>query len=569
MKILKILYKLFLVLTMVAFVSCKDQLTELNVDPTGVDPETVQPNLMITTVITQFSTDYLKGGYDGWSAGVMQYVQKSGWGSGLNKYDWNSEADWDAYYGYLSNAQHLLERSEEEELEFHQGLAKIFRALNFAYIADWWGDAPYTEALNAPDGKQEDLFPVFDSQETIYRGIIDELKEANTLLSKPVGEYDGIDPDTDVIYGGDPAKWQKLANSLMLRYYLRVSTKLEGYAIKGIEDILGDPVTYPIFTSSDDDATMGYIGTFEGDAWPNAIAFDANESNFNRVQLCAGLRDVLLDFNDPRLAVWFNKVRTPIKVSTAFVPAGDTIVDGVRYLHPDTMVVKDQVVYNKGTWAADVLAGKVIIDTLDYVGIPIGVSKGDPRGYNLNPSPIQGGSNVQVSALADMYKDSKGDMLLARLMSYAEVCFILAEAAQKGMSVVEPQQTWYEKGIEASFITWKVDDDYAAYIAGAGVAYDGSLEQIMVQKWIANWTNSVEAHSDWRRTAFPVLTIAPIGRRDAMPLRVQYGGREKSRNNANYNAAILNLEQTPFTANDGNDSAWSKFWLLQGTGKPY
>ena len=39
-----------------------------------------------------------------------------------------------------------------------------------------------------------------------------------------------------------------------------------------------------------------------------------------------------------------------------------------------------------------------------------------------------------------MYKESKGDMLLARLISYSEVCFILAEAAQKGWSVGGTQQ---------------------------------------------------------------------------------------------------------------------------------
>ena len=52
MKLIMKLYKLFLVLTVVAFASCEDQLTELNVNPLGVDPETVNPNLMLATVIS-------------------------------------------------------------------------------------------------------------------------------------------------------------------------------------------------------------------------------------------------------------------------------------------------------------------------------------------------------------------------------------------------------------------------------------------------------------------------------------------------------------------------------------
>jgi len=567
MKLLKILNRVFLVLAVVGFVSC-DDLTELNVNPNGVDPETVQPNLMVPTVISNTAMPYLSMSYDGDVAGVMQYVQKSGWGSGLNKFDWTGERGWAGPFGNLRNTKHLYERSVEEGMEFQQGIAIVLRAFNYGYIVDSWGEAPYTAALNGAEGEQEDLFPVFDSQETVYRGIIEELETANTLLSKSAGAYTGIDPNSDILYGGDPAKWRMMANSLMLRYYMRVSTKLPSYAQEGIEAIMSDPGTYPIFTSGDDDATLGYIGSSSADAWPNAIAFDASESNFNRVQLCAGFRDVLLDLNDPRIAVWFNKVVVPIKVSTAYAPEADIVVDGIRYLHPDSMVVKDWVVYNQDTWPADIEDGKVLVDTLDYAGMPIASSTGDGSGWNLNPNVIQGGSNVHNSALADMYKEASGDMLQARLISYTEVCFILAEAAQKGWSVGS-QQGWYEDGVEASFNTWDVGDDAAGYLTETGVAYDGSLEQIMVQKWIANWSVAHESWCDWRRTGYPDLTIGPIATRDAMPLRFLYGNDEKNRNNTNYLNSISGLEETDFTAQDGEDSSWSKFWLIQGTGIPY
>ncbi len=91
----------------------------------------------------------------------------------------------------------------------------------------------------------------------------------------------------------------------------------------------------------------------------------------------------------------------------------------------------------------------------------------------------------------------------------------------------------------------------------------------MEQKWIANWTVAHEAWCDWRRTGLPQLTVGKKGVREAMPLRFQYGASEKDRNNVNYDAAIQNLEETDYTATDGEDSAWSKFWLLQGTNKPY
>jgi hypothetical protein len=291
-------------------------------------------------------------------------------------------------------------------------------------------------------------------------------------------------------------------------------------------------------------------------------------SNFDRIQLCAGFRDVLVKNNDPRIDVWFNKVKTRIVISTLY-PENDIVKGNVRYLRPDYVTSKNMVVYNPATWVNDIKAGKTLIDTMEYVGMPIASSTGDGSNYNLNPNPIQGGPNVHNSALDDIYKAAKGDKLKARLISYAEVCFILAEAADKGWSVGGSEKDWYEKGVKASFDTWGVGSSYAAYIAQPGVAHTGTLEQIMTQKWIANWTVAHEAWCDWRRTGYPVLTVGPKGVRDAIPLRIEYGGLEKGRNNANYLVAKEGLQETPYTATDGKDSAWSKFWLLQGTNKPY
>ena len=559
MKLMKLHFKIFLILATIVFASCQD-LTELNVNPNGVDPTTVNPNLLVTTVIV--STAQGNVSYDNGPAGVMNYVQKSGWGSELNQYDWIAEKSWSFYYSNLRNIKQLYDRAGEEGMEFQQGLALVLRAHNFAGITDWWGDAPYTAAVNAPAGGQEDLFPVFDSQEIIYKGIIEDLKKANTLLSKPLDAYTGISQSNDVIYGGDPAKWRKMANSLMLRYYMRVSTKLPEYAKAGIEEIVKNPGTYPIFTSNDDDASMSFIGSSAADSWPANTTYDNSQSNFSRIQLCAGFRDVLVGTNDPRLPVWFNKVKVKITISDKYAPENDKVVDGVRYLTPSYVQSQGYVVYNRNTWQAAATEGKTIIDTMDYVGIPIAVVAYEPYNYNLNPKPTQGGYNDHVSAVADKYKAAKGEYLKARIISYSEVCFILAEAAKKGWSVGS-QQTWYEKGIQASLDTWGVGGSYSTYIKNSGVAYNGTLEQIMTQKWIAAWTNANESYCDWRRTGLPALQVGPRGKRNAMPLRARYDANEKNRNGANYQAAVSKLVQTPYTAQDGNDSAWSKMWLLQ------
>lgn len=557
---MKTLYKIIFVISVIVLVSCEDNLTELNVNPNGVDASTVNPNLLVPTIISNTAQPYLEFNYNGGAAGIMQYIQKSGWSGETNKYDWDSEKSWSTWYANLRNSNHLLTRAEEEGMEFQQGVAIVMRAFNFGYIADSWGDAPYENALNADNGEQEDLFPVFDSQETLYKGIIEELKNANSLLSKDLSEYSGVNSDADLLYAGSPENWQKLANSLMLRYYMRISDKLPSYAKEGIEEIVANPSEYPIFTSNDDDAAMDFPGTSSSDSWPASTEYDASESGFNRIQLCAGFRDVLVDLDDPRLPVWFNKVDIQIKVSTDVEE--DEVIDGVRYLNPTYMENNNMVIYNKDTWVDDAEADKVLIDTMEYVGLPIASQKGEGYTYNLNPNPIQGGSNVHNSALSDMYKEAAGDLLKAKLITYPEVCFILAEAAQKGWSVGS-QQDWYEEGIQASLQNWEIGDSFDSYIAGGEVAYNGSLEQIITQKWIANWTVAHESWCDWRRTGYPDLTVGTKGVREAMPLRFQYGSDEKDSNSDNYYDAIENLVETGYTATDGKDSAWSKFWLLQ------
>ena len=563
---MKTLIKIILILAVVSFYSCEEELTELNVNPNGVDPDIVNPNLVLSTIISNTADDYNNRNHGGHFSGVMQYIQKSGWAGSENYFDWVGTQGWGGWYRNLRNANHMYSRAEEMGMEFQMGAALVLRAFNYGYITDTWGDAPYTNALKAIEGEQDYYFPVFDTQETIYRGIINELREANTLLSKSRGEYQGISPSSDLLYGGDPAKWRKLANSLMLRYYMRVSEKLPDFARSGIEEIVGNPATYPIFTSPADDASMAYGGTSLDDAWPWNREFDDTGRGYERVQLAAGLRDVLMGYNDPRLGVWFNPVRIPIKVSEEH--PGDNIIDGVRHIHPDHLEANNLRVYHPDTWVADRDAGFDLVDTNRFVGAPLAFARSDASTYNLNPSPIQGGANVHMSALADMYQAGSGPMLLARMISYAEVCFILAEAARKGWNVGS-QPVWYEKGIAASFDTWGISDQLSAYINEPGVAYDGSLGQIIEQKWIAAWTIAHEAWCDWRRTGYPELTFGNFGMRLEMPIRFVYDPNEGSRNLRNYQDAVSRLQTTPFTAQDGDDSAWSRIWLIQGTGKPY
>jgi hypothetical protein len=421
----------------------------------------------------------------------------------------------------------------------------------FGMITDLWGDAPYTEALLAEEGP--DYFkPAYDDQIDIYTGILDDLETANTLLSKNQGSYSNINSTQDLIYGGDVTQWRKFANSLALRYYMRLSVKEPGIAQAGINRITSDPVKYPLILSEIDDANISYIGYSPSDSWPSNTVFDTSPSgSYMRVKLCATLVQTLKDLNDPRLGVWANKIEIPLVLVAG--TSIDEIVDGERHISQD---VVDEY---EATWGVG-----VDFDP-EYVGIPPSVFAA-PQ-YNLNPNLEQGVYNPHASQLNDIYKETSGPLLLMRIMSAAEVHFILAEAALNGWAPGSPEDH-YASGIQQSMIAWGVGDQFDDYITGA--PYSG-LESIIEQKWIASWTAAAEAWFDYRRTGLPDLQTGESAKREVLPIRFYYHfDHEISLNTENAEAAIEKLEATEYQGNDvSKNSAWSRMWLLQNTANPW
>ncbi len=541
-----------IILFVLVFVSCMN-LEEVNVNPNGVDPSKASPNLLISTIITTTGQTVLGLGF-GDLAGTMQHTQKDGWGSSHDGYDWSNQ-DWSGFYGILRNAQEVYNKSKASGLEFHQGVALIFKAYNFGMIADLWGDAPYSKALMG-EYSGDNFKPAFDTQREIYIGILASLDSANTLLSKNQDAYKEINVTQDVLYKGNVAKWRKFANSLAVRYYMRISAKEPALAKAGIEKIAGNPTQYPLILDQADDATFGFIGNSNNDSWPNNTTFDVSESNYRRLKMCSTLLLYLKASGDPRLGVWANKIDIPIKVDPTKANGYDKIENGVRIIAQN---VEDTYFKNFGFR---------IDQDPEYVGLPPAWSI-LPQAYNLCPDLNQAPHNPHVSHINSMYKNASGPLQLARLLSAAEIRFDLAEAALNGWSVGGTAADHYKAGVKASMDAWGVGKDYSAQILKPGVAYAGTLKQIIEQKWVASWTAAAESWFDYRRTGYPVLKAGVASKRAIMPLRFYYGVNELSFNPDNAQKAIDRLEITTYTAPDGKNSAWSKTWLQQGTTKPW
>jgi hypothetical protein len=535
------------ILFVVLLSSCKN-LDDMNVNPNGVDPDVAEPYLLMATVITYTGSEVVTLGF-GDLAGVMQHTQKDGWATTHNAYEW-SDQEWSDYYTTLRNAEEMYTKSESEGLDFYEGVALIFKAYNFGLITDLWGDAPFSEALQGENGN---LQPVYDSQKDIYAGILSYLETANTLLSKD--EYDDINSTQDLLYSGSVNSWQKLANSLALRYYMRISEKEPEVAQAGIEKIAQDQTTYPLILSASEDAGYEYVGNSNSDSWPTNLTFNSDSTVYRRFKMCSTLVDKLQELDDPRLAVWANKVKIPLVIDATKADDYDEIVDGKRIIAKN---IADEFYANYG----------YELDTdSDYVGMPPSWSA-VPQLWNLCPDEGQAPDNPHCSRLNDIYAESSNSLLKARLMSAAEVNFILSEAALKGWSIGGTAKDYYYAGIKASLTAWGVESSYDTYITNSGVVYKGTVEQIMEQKWIASWTAAAESWFDYRRTGYPALKPGKVVAEDALPIRFIYGDDELLYNAYNVQTAIDQLEETDYSA-DGKNSPWSKFWLLQDTGKPW
>lgn len=143
----------------------------------------------------------------------------------------------------------------------------------------------------------------------------------------------------------------------------------------------------------------------------------------------------------------------------------------------------------------------------------------------------------------------------AVFVSYAEVLFDLAEAAQRGF-ISENAADLYKAAVTASLQQFKIGNaDIAAYLAQPSVAYNAAnyKKSIGEQKWLALFSQGLEAFAEWRRLDYPQLKPAYAGVLNGkLPMRLTYPTGEQALNAANYKAAV---------AAQGEDRLTTKLWF--------
>jgi hypothetical protein len=165
----------------------------------------------------------------------------------------------------------------------------------------------------------------------------------------------------------------------------------------------------------------------------------------------------------------------------------------------------------------------------DLANVNIGY-KGIPAGFAGNESQFQYLPSNFLVALATA-------PMTSIIMTYAEVEFIKAELAQRGV-IATDAKTHYEKGVKAAMEQWGATLP-ADYFTNPSAAYDGTLEKIMLQKYYALFFNDYQQWFEYRRTGLPVLPVNDgMLNNKIVPVRFRYPVPVQISNGTNYDEAV-------------------------------
>lgn len=534
------------------FTSCSDNHMEsVNTDDTK--SPTINPNAQLTTALLQTYGDFgLMDTYRSYITGFTQYFA-GGWNVSFYAGAVNPDNDqmrliWDQYYSVgIKNLVDAIHNSKD--MPNTNAALRIHRVYLMSILTDTYGDIPCSEAgLGFIEGISN---PKYDKQEDIYNWFFAELKDCVSQLGtgsdRISGDVTSLNGDTDL--------WKKYANSLILRFAMRISDVNPALAQQEFEGVLASESGY--ISNSNENAYVKYLdapftlydGSRDLDFRANALsAILYGQDPTSPTFVCSTLYNMLKDNNDPRLLKicrnYINTTRSETKPEGCFDVTDDMIAwenaggTGVQANDPGA-AWWDQ-------WPTVPATSE--IPTLQQL-----VNNYPDKGYDQSNYPAR--MTRPFLALAFEQPNCPGILITS-----AEVEFLLAEAATKGWAVQGDAESHYEAGIRAAMqllndcydIVGKISEtDINDYIA-ANPLGDNPKEQINKEAYILHLTNPAEAWANLRRSDYPVLQDrAKFGNFTYTcvdgfntPVRLKYPNLEAKYNSVNYKEAIERLGGT-------------------------
>ncbi len=332
----------------------------------------------------------------------------------------------------------------------------------------------------------ENISPVYDDAFTIYKDLIDRLDADLAGLDDTYGSF-GSD---DLYYSGDVGMWKKFANTLKVKLGITLSSVDETLAKKTVES------AYNKGFGPGEDCKLDYPGGINA----NPIYQDMIQSGRHDFVGANTVVDMLNNLKDPRRYCYFTLVDTSSNPAEA---------------------------------------------KLAYKGLIYGVGGSYTQYSHIPNTNVDAGERLSTDKEGSNVADATFPMVM---LDYTEMCFYLAEASERGYSVGNSAEDWYNEGITSSMNFWlgkhynptDVASMTAAYLANPDVAYSTAPgdwhQKIGIQAWLAFYYRGFISYTSYRRLGYPIMNMPPNPYEGATapPRRMTYPIAEQTLNAASY-----------------------------------
>lgn len=464
-------------------------------NPNALAPEQVNPDFLLNNIQFQARGVHRSAASFGADLTRMRYMFGDTYGNAFVSQSFNGFYT-SAYSNVLIDIKNLLEITEEQELHFHTGMAKILQAYTMLMLVDNFGDVPFEEALVG----SERFNPAVDSGESIYNAAIQLLEEAKEDL---VREGRISMPTDDLYFPGlntaeKEDRWTRVANTIKLKAYLNTGD------VEAINDLIAEDMlvteqghnftfTYSTNRSNPDSRHPSFTNNYVD------LADDYMAVNYMNMMVNDKFDDI---GRDPRMRYYFYRQST----SDADDINDNTCLGASKPGHFQSADPFCLIDNGEGYWGRDHL-----IDD----GIP--PDRGLRTTFGVYPAGGQYDLSIGVSTEEGMGYQGEGfDPILMSSFTH----FMLAEA-QEDLGANGDARSSFEVAVRQSFnavasfgadqaegntgeITPDVINDYVAVVMDrwddAGYS---NLRNIAKEYYFALWPNGYEAYNLMRRTGFP------------------------------------------------------------------
>lgn len=398
----------------------------------------------------------------------------------------------------------LTETDDEVALAF----AHLFRVAVMHRVTDSYGPVPYSDAVS-----NEGIFVKYDSQESVYNQMFEELDLAISLFKA----NEGLDPSGwtsyDKVYYGNMAQWSRFANSLKLRMAMRLSyVKPELAQQKAAEAIAAG-----VIETNADNAAMH--------ASENRTTLIYNDWQDHRVG--ADIICYMNGYEDPRR-------------EKMFLPT-----------------VRNSAIY------AGVMVGSVVSSKTDFIEAYSNI-------IVSSDTPYLWFNAAEATFLRAEYELRWGTAEAAKALYQEAIRLSFEEKGASGAETYIADNTKRPEAYTDPLGAWSV----STRPSNVTIAWDDAadmevnLEKIITQKWIAIFPLGVEGWSEYRRTGYPRLFDAAQDLSGGAvnvshhARRLRYPAEESSQNRDNYQEAIsvLDREATGDQTLSGDNYSTRVWW---------